>query len=67
MTFEANAANTANLAPSLSLNDYTFDVVAKLANNDLVNLISEGLATVVCNVTGTGLPAGQPSPVAVNC
>jgi hypothetical protein len=40
--------------------------VATLASGDIVTLIPEGQATVVCNVTGSSLPAGQPKPVALN-
>ena len=57
---------TAALTPSANPDDYTFDIVAVLASGDRASLMSEGYATVVCNVTGTGLPSGQPTPVSLN-
>ena len=65
VAFEASAAVTGALTPSQSSGDYTFDVVAVLANGDAVCLVPEGSATVVPNVGGTGLPVGQPTPVSL--
>ncbi len=66
LTFEATHTQTAALTPSANPDDYTFDIVAVLASGDRASLMSEGYATVVCNVTGTGLPSGQPTPVSLN-
>jgi len=66
VTFEATAAQTGALLPSVNSGDYVFEVVATLANGDIFPLIPDGLATVVCNVAGSGLPAGQPVPIAPN-
>ena len=64
--FEATHSETAALTPSTTADDYTFDIVAVLASGDRASLLPEGSATVICNVTGTGLPSGQPTPVSVN-
>ncbi len=61
VTFEATHTQTAALAPSAAEDSYCFDVVATLASGDVVTLVAEGGATVICNVTGTGLPSGQPT------
>ena len=66
VTFEATHTQTAALVPSQTTDDYCFDIVAVLASGNRCPLLPEGTATVVCNVTGTGLPAGQPTPVAIN-
>ncbi len=63
--FEAAASVTAALAPSQTPDSYTFDIVATLASGHKYPILPEGSATVVCNVTGTGLPVGQPTPVAI--
>ncbi len=45
--FEAAASVTAALAPSREADDYTFDILATLANGDVFPILPEGQATVV--------------------
>ncbi len=61
--FETSASQTGALPPSANPNDYVFDIRATLANGDIYPILPEGSATVICNVGGTGLPAGQPVPI----